>query len=183
MAIAIGQLVERGGMHAALSVHSARLDHDILGFLVITPRIHAQRAADRARHTNEIFQTGNAGLLRRLGDHFVQRTGTGLETRIGNGFRLRERASETNDHAADTTITHQRIRPGAQYVNGHIARCRCQESCEVLFIRRQIHHVRRTTDPQPGHVFQGRVLDIFAAHIGKAGNQAQPSASSSPCRA
>ena len=169
--IGIVQLLRTCLNDAAQAVDRAHRNNHILGFLVITAGIHAQCTADHARNPDKVFHARQTRFRRGLGDHLVQRTCACFQTVTFEHLSACKRPGQANDNTADAAIPHQRVRACAQHMHRNVIRRFGQETRQIRLIGRQIHHIRRTTDPKPGNVLERRVFDVFAANGWKAGQQ------------
>ena len=110
----------------------------------------------------------------------AERAGTGTQAVTVEHLGCRERRPQTDHHARHAAVTDQRVRSGAEHMDGDILRRFREKVRQVGLVRRQEEHIRRTAHTQPGDVLQRSAFDILAANGREAVEKAHPNASSSP---
>ena len=85
---------------------------------------------------------------------------------------LAEAAAETDHHALDAAVAHEKIRAEANDGDGNVGRRPLQEISEVGFVGGRIEHLGRAARPEPGEVLERRLGLQPAAQLGQAGDRA-----------
>ena len=104
------------------AVEAGDFDQHILDLAAMRARVHAQRAADRARHAAQEREAVDPRLRRRLGHGRVERGGAGDHAMVRRRLDRAESAAAEADHdAAHAAVAHDEVGADADDGDGNLS--------------------------------------------------------------
>ena len=153
-------------------VHGPRLDQHVRGFGAVRARIHAQRAADRARNAAIEGEAGNARLRRPLREPHIGHRRARPDAMPVLGLDLAEAApAQPDHHARNAAVAHQQVGADADRRDGQIGGQMRQDIGQIGLIGGREEDLRRTTDAEPGDIRHRLAGFDATAQVGEAGLQ------------
>ena len=146
----------------ALPVDGRGLDEHVLQLAAIAAGIHAQRAADGAGHAAQEFETGDPGIGRGARHGGIERGRAGADARALDRD-LAEGGRQTDHHARNAAIAHQKIGAHADDADAQIGGPGIKEGRQILGIGRAEQNFRIPAGAEPDQILERRILGIGAA--------------------